>query len=215
MASAKDIIVKPIKSSVANNVIKRLHYSGKVVPNSQLHFGVYLGGRLEGAMSFGPSINKKGTINIVEGTKWNGFIELNRMAFSDLLPRNSESRAMAVAFRLIKRHYPDIEWVISFSDGTQCGDGTIYRAAGFVLTDIRESDALRRNPETGEVVHVMQAHHKMLGKEWRKWESTKGFQFRYIYFLNPEARKRLKAKEIPFSKIDELGVGMYKGKAKA
>ena len=49
------------------------------------------------------------------------------MAFSDRLPRNSESRALAIAFKMIRKHYPHIEWVISFADGTQCGDGTIYR----------------------------------------------------------------------------------------
>ena len=124
MVSAKDIVVKPITSQAANALVKRVHYSGKVVQNSQLHFGVFLNGSLQGAMSFGPPINKKGTINIVAQTQWNGMIELNRMAFSDVLPRNSESRAMAIAFRLIKKHYPHIEWVVSFSDGTQCGDGT-------------------------------------------------------------------------------------------
>lgn len=214
MASAKDIVVKPIKAAAANALVKRVHYSGKVVPNSQLHFGVYLNGRLEGAMSFGPPINKKGTINIVSGTSWNGMIELNRMAFSDVLPRNSESRAMSVAFKILRKHYPHIEWIVSFSDGTQCGDGAIYRASGFVLTDIRESDALRRNPKTGDVVHVIQAHHMMISKEWRKWEATKGYQLRYVYFLNPEAKKRLTVPILPFSKIDEMGAGMYKGKPK-
>lgn len=214
MASAKDIVVKPITAKAANDLVKRVHYSGKVVPNSQLHFGVFLDGKLEGAMSFGPPINKKGTINVVADTKWNGMLELNRMAFSDVLPRNSESRAMAVAFKLIKKHYPHIEWIVSFSDGTQCGDGTIYRAAGFVLTDIRESDALRVNPKTGEVMHVIQAHHLMVSKEFRTWRPTKGYQLRYIYFLNPEAKKRLTVPVLPFSKIDEMGAGMYKGKPK-
>lgn len=60
MVSAKDIIVKPIKSSIANEFVKNHHYSGKVVPNSQLHFGCFLNGVLGGVMSFGASINKKG-----------------------------------------------------------------------------------------------------------------------------------------------------------
>ena len=211
MASAKDIVVKPIKASAANALVKRVHYSGKVVPNSQLHFGAFLNGRLEGAMSFGPPINKKGTMQIVSGTNWNGMIELNRMAFSDVLPRNSESRCMSIAFKLIKKHYPQIEWIVSFSDGTQCGDGAIYRASGFVLTDIRESNALRKNPKTGEVMHVIQAHHLMISKEFRTWQPTKGYQLRYIYFLNPEAKSRLTVPILPFSKIDEMGAGMYKG----
>ena len=209
--SAKELIVKPINSTAANAFVKKHHYSGKVVANSQLHFGVYLKDRLEGVMSFGPPINKKGTINIVRDTQWSGMIELNRMAFSEKLPRNSESRAMAVAFRLMRKHYPQIEWIVSFSDGTQCGDGTIYRAAGFVLTDIRVSDALRVNPQNGEVMHVIQAHHLMLTKEFKNWTPTKGYQFRYVYFLNQKAKERLTVPIIPFNKIDEMGAAMYKG----
>jgi hypothetical protein len=72
-------------------------------------------------------------IDLVHGTKWNEFIELNRMAFSEFLPKNSESRAIAIAIKLIKKKAPHIKWIISFADGTQCGDGTIYRAAGFDL----------------------------------------------------------------------------------
>lgn len=150
MPSAKDIRVAPISAKDAAAIVKRVHYSGKVVQNSQLHLGVFLDGRLEGAMQFGPSLDKRKVQGLVEGTGWNGFIELNRMAFSDRLPRNSESRALGVAMRLIRKHYPHIEWVISFADGAQCGDGTIYRAAGFVLTGIRKNTSIWRAP-TGAV----------------------------------------------------------------
>lgn len=170
MASAKDIVVKPIKASAANELVKRVHYSGKVVPNSQLHFGAYLNGKLEGVMQFGPSMRKDLIRPLVEGTNWNGFLELNRMAFSDLLPRNSESRCMAVAFRLIKKHYPHIEWIISFSDGSQCGDGAIYRASGFVLTQIKENSQIRINPKTGEVMQSMAAFHAGESRNFSKWE---------------------------------------------
>ena len=120
MPSAKDIRVAPINAADANTLVRRVHYSGKVVNNSQLHLGVFLDGRLEGAMQFGPSLDKRKIIGLVEGTGWNGFIELNRMAFGERLPRNSESRALGVAFRLIRKHYPHIEWVVSFADATQC-----------------------------------------------------------------------------------------------
>ncbi len=211
MVSAKDIFIKPINARTANAFIKNAHYSGKVVPNSKIHFGVFLKNKLEGAMQFGSCINKKGTINLVKGTSWSGFIELNRMAFSDALPKNSESRAIGITMRLIKKHYPQIKWIISFADGTQCGDGTIYRASGFDLVDIRESNALRINPKTGEVVHTIQAHHLMIVKQWKTWEKTIGFQLKYIYFLDKTYKEKLTVPILPFSKIDEIGAGMYKG----
>ena len=38
-----------------------------------------------------------------------------------------------------------------------------------------------------------------------------GYQLRYIYFIDKSKRQDLTVPEIPFSKIDELGAGMYKG----
>jgi len=233
VVSAKDIIVKPIKSSAANDVVRRVHYSGKVVNNSSLHFGVFLNGKLEGAMSFGSPLDKRKVLPLVSGTAWTGMLELNRMAFSEVLPRNSESRAMSVAFRLIRKHYPHIEWILSFSDGTQSGDGAIYRASGFVLTAIKKSMNLVRLP-CGTVLHKMtlesspsSARPELGGKsyyqitggryDFKKYVSTvqgeiiPGFQLKYIYFLNPEARSRLTVPILPFSKIDEMGAGMYRG----
>ena len=147
MGAAKDIILRPISRQDADALIKRVHYSGKVVNNSQLHIGVFYQGRLEGAMQFGPSLDKRKIVSLVEGTGWNEFIELNRMAFSDALPRNSESRALSIAMRMLKKYAPQLQWVISFADATQCGDGTIYRASGFVLTGIKENNQIWVAPD--------------------------------------------------------------------
>jgi hypothetical protein len=38
-----------------------------------------------------------------------------------------------------------------------------------------------------------------------------GYQMRYIYFLNPDARARLACKEIPYAEIERRGAGMYRG----
>ena len=56
MGRAKEITMKVIPSSIANPFIKAHHYSGKVVNNSKLHFGVFLDGQLHGVMSYGPSV---------------------------------------------------------------------------------------------------------------------------------------------------------------
>lgn len=149
MGDAKRIIVQPISAKDANRIVQSLHYSGKTVQNSQLHLGVFLDGRCGGAMQFGPSLDKRKIQGLVEGTLWNEFIELNRMAFADWLPRNGESRALGFAFRWMRKQYPQIKWCVSFADGTQCGDGTIYRASGFVLTGLKVNNQIWEAP-TGE-----------------------------------------------------------------
>jgi hypothetical protein len=151
MGKAKHLILRPISSKVASDLIRRVHYSGKVVQNSQLSIGVFYRGKLEGALQFGPSLDKRKLITLVSGTGWNQFIELNRLAFTDVLPRNSESRAIAISMRLIKEYALHIKWVISFADATQCGDGAIYRASGFVLTAIKRNQQLYTLPFSHEL----------------------------------------------------------------
>ncbi len=225
---AKDLVLRPVGSRTANAVIRRLHYSGKVVPNSQLHLGVFYEGRIEGCLSFGPSLDKRKIIVLVEGTEWNGFMELNRMAFSDRLPRNSESRALAVAFRIIRKHAPRIKWIVSFADATQSGDGAIYRAVGFDLIGIKKNNNLFQLP-SGEVVHKflvqvdpgpMRDEAMALsrgGRSTKKWleqggaKVLDGHQLKYIYFLDPHARARLTVPIIPYSEIAARGIGMYRG----
>ena len=126
-----------------------------------------------------------------------------------------------------------VKWVISFADACSCGDGTIYRASNFVLTGIKENLNLAELPD-GTRVHKMTlasnptSPRKELGgltffdvtggtynfKKYLDYVGATpipGFQLRYIYFIDKSKRKDLTVPEIPFSKIDELGAGMYKG----
>lgn len=163
-------------------------------------------------MQFGPCMNKKGMLGLVQGTGWNQFIELNRMAFTDRLPRNSESRAIAVALKLLRKNYGHLKWVVSFADGTQCGDGTIYRAAGFLLTQIKKNDGMRIDPSTGKPVQQIAAYHKKQQREFRTWQPLTGYQLRYIKFLDPAWAARLTVPVLPYSAIEKAGARMYKGK---
>lgn len=228
MGSAKDIILRPISAQEANAFVRRVHYSGKVVNNSQIHIGVFYQGKLEGAMQFGPSLDKRRMSGLVRGTKWNDFIELNRLAFTDVLPRNSESRALSVAFKVLRKHAPQLKWVVSFADATQCGDGTIYRAAGFVLTGIKKNSQIwvmpdgkgadkQRREIISRVTVTKGQHVKETGAaSMRPFIEAgayplEGFQLRYVYFLDPAYRARLTVPELPYSAIDEAGARMYRG----
>lgn len=233
MGKALDIQLRVIPSKIANDFIRKHHYSGKVVNNSKLHFGVFYNDSLHGVMSFGPPLDKSKMLGLVEGTKWNGVLELNRMAFDDVLPRNSESRAISIACKLIKKNAPEVKWIISFADGCSCGDGTIYRASGFILTGIKKNKAIALLPN-GEKIHEMvlksspASPRRELGGasffdvtegsyNFRKYCEAanatilEGYQLRYIKFLDPSYRDRLTVPEIPYSKIDEIGARMYKG----
>lgn len=220
MSAARDIRVEPISSADARKIVSHYHYSGKSVNNSQLHLGVFLDGRCLGAMQFGPPMDKRKVLPLVTGTEWNNMVELNRMAFADDLPRNSESRALGVAFRLLRKHAPTVKWVLSFADATQCGDGTIYRAAGFLLTGVKPNTQMWVGPN-GAVVSRMtmtkRAHIAATGRASMAHARAAGFvpmvgyQLRYLRFVDPAWRDRLAVPVIPYDKIPPE-VRMYRGR---
>lgn len=233
MPTARDIRLRPLDARTARSFIERHHYSRKSTPHTQFHIGVYLGASLEGVMQYGPSIDRRKMLGLVEGTSLRQCVELNRMAFTDRLPRNSESRALAISLRLLRRHAPHLKWVVTFADATQCGDGTIYRAAGFLLTAVKPNGNLVRLP-SGEVVHKMllactpNAPRPELGGrsffdvtggsfsmtryvEESGGEIIPGYQIRYIAFLDRTWRDRLTCEVLPYSVLDQMGARMYRG----
>lgn len=231
--SAKELVIKGIPVNQARDFVRRYHYSGKVDLRSTVHLGVFWNGKLEGAIQFGPSMDKGRSQHLVKDTSWNGFIELHRLAFSDRLPRNSESRAISIALKMLKKNAPHIEWVLSYADGTQCGDGTIYRASGFHLIQISKNKSMWRMPD-GEVIckivlepgfspgrsnekGVKRRYGKTGSETARKFlkrigaECLGGYQLKYIYFLNPQAKNRLTVPILSFAEIQKQGASMYMG----
>jgi len=230
MGRAKKIIVKVIPAKIANEFVKQHHYSGKVVQNSSLHFGCFLDNKLHGVLSYGSSLDKSKTIGLVEPTLWNEYLELNRMAFDEYLPRNSESRCISISLKLIKRNAPHIKWILSYADATASGDGAIYRAAGFMLTRINVNKSILILPDGERIADVsiknrrdkytIQRVCKKLGIPTYSGATVKpvidagarwaeGYQLRYIYLIDKSCK--ITVPILPFSRIDELGAGMYRG----
>lgn len=232
--SAKDIRLMPIASQDAIPIVKKWHYSGTYVRNSQLHLGAFVGGEALGVMSLGPSMDKSKVLPLVAETKWYDMLELNRLAFSDALPRNSESRCLATARKLLFKRYPNLEWIISYADGTRCaGLGTIYRAAGFDLTGMRENRTIFEFPSLGRRYAAMTLEAHWSGETVRQlcadlgvpheyrtrttWvrlglaRPLPGYQLRYMTFRDQSVRDRLTVPILPNSAIDETGARMVRG----
>jgi hypothetical protein len=210
MGRAKEIVVKVINSKIANAFVKKHHYSGKVVNMSSLHFGCFLDNQLHGVMSYGSPMDKRNVLPLVDSgetdinKRWNEMLELNRMAFDDYLPKYSESRCIAISIRMIKKNAPQIKWILSYSDATQCGDGTIYRASGFKLTQINKNGTIYQLAN-GEIV----AKRGDSKYDFKGAKALEGFQNRYILLIDKSCK--IVPDILDFKKIDELGAGMYKG----
>ena len=210
MGRAKEIIVKVITSKIANAFVKKHHYSGKVVNMSSLHFGCFLDNQLHGVMSYGSPMDKRNVLPLVDSgesdinKRWNEMLELNRMAFDDYLPKYSESRCIAISIRMIKKNAPQIKWILSYSDATQCGDGTIYRASGFKLTQINKNGTIYQLANGDIVAKRGDSKYDFNGAK-----ALEGFQNRYILLIDKSCK--IVPEILDFKMIDELGAGMYKG----
>lgn len=187
-------------------------------------------------MSYGSPLDKRKVLPLVQPSQWNEMLELNRMAFDEYLPKNSESRCIAISIKLLKKNAPHIKWILSFSDATQCGDGAIYRASGFVLTQINDKTenwelpngttvqacTLRQSGYTAwlspfiskekfDIVRNGSTSSKRI-MEYIGAKKLNGFQLRYIYLIDKSCKITVPA--IPFSEIEKAGAGMYKGQKK-
>ena len=221
------LLVKLISKPLADSIVKKYHYSGKVVQNSKINFGVYYNDILEGAIQFGSPLDKKKVIGYVKNSRWNSFFEINRMAFSDVLPRNSESRALSISMKMIKKNYPFVNWILTFADATSCGDGTIYRACGFHLVGVNKNNTIYEMPDGALISNIAMRmsttfQTKYIGKmvydkgvQIAKKEKgavlKKGFQIRYIKFLDEKYKKDLTLDILDYSELDKKNARMYKG----
>ncbi|URZ16907.1 hypothetical protein [Clostridium felsineum] len=185
----KTYYMQKIDSKTANTLVKQYHYSHKVVSNSKLHLGVFSKNTtaLMGVLSFGYPMNPKSTPQkIVKGSTHNEMYELNRMAMTDIAPKFSESQAIGLAVKWLKRYQPEIKWLLSFSDGKEGNVGTIYQATNWDYLGYKISDSFFQLDD--QLLHNVQIWHRF--KEGKPEVNT--MQELYKHFNNV---KKIKSRQ--------------------
>lgn len=109
------------------SIIRRVHYSHSIFGVTVSHcYAVELRGRVVGGAIFG----LPGAYNVSRKYDCGELLlELRRFVLEDYLPRNSESRSLAVMFRDLRRK--GIKRVLSYADPAFGHSGVIYAATGF------------------------------------------------------------------------------------
>lgn len=128
--SPHNLELREIRKELAELCYEKWHYLGKKGFMASYNIGVFWGGRLWGCVSFG-GISAEETIQGLFGTtKQDGFFEIKRLALSDDLPQNSESRIIAIAIKLLRK-IKTVKAIITYADTAVGHTGVIYRASGF------------------------------------------------------------------------------------
>jgi len=127
------IILRSISRKNAVKLVELYHYSHAIPANCSLFLGVYFNSILSGCICFGESVGRR-MKEIVLGTKRGEYLELVRLALSPKMPKNSESRTIAVAIKLIRKRYTYVKWLVSFADENENHLGIIYQATNWLYT---------------------------------------------------------------------------------
>ena len=100
-----DFYIKEIDRDLANDIIKKNHYSKKYFNNSYIHLGVFINKKLLGVLQYGHLLNNNSVSSIVKNTKNGEACELNRMWLDDEAKRNSESKSISYSCKYLKGKY--------------------------------------------------------------------------------------------------------------
>lgn len=121
--------LREIDHKKASECYKKWHYLGETDFMSTWNLGVMFNKRLYGCISLGvPNAREiKGVYDEITQKNW---WEIKRFALSDDLPKNSESRVIAIALKLLKK-FKKPDGVITYADTNVGHSGVIYRASGF------------------------------------------------------------------------------------
>ena len=201
-----DLKILEIDKKIANETIKKNHYSKKVYNATYIHLGVFLNDKFVGVLQYGYAMNPASCGSVVQGTELDQYLELNRMWLHDDAPRNSESRSISASIKYIRGKYPKVKWIQSFADERCGGFGIVYQACSFNFYGEHISDFWELD---GETFHnsIMTSEKagprgfKLLNDPKNKDRVIKHSlrQFRYIKFIDQKWKKKclLNEKEYP------------------
>lgn len=200
--------VQEISREKANKIIVEKHYSEKYYNGTYIHLGVFIESELVGVLQYGYAMNPASCGSVVEGTKMDEYLELNRMWLDDCAPRNSESKAISYSIKYIRNRFKGkIKWIQSFADERCGGFGIVYQACSFKYYGEHTSSFWELDGETfhNSIMTSEKAGprgYKLLNDPKNKDRVIKHTlrQFRYIKFMKARYESNCLLEEKPYPK---------------
>ena len=134
--SPLQIFLKEIDNSTAKVFCFSWHYS-KTCPPCKYIFGAFYNNFLIGIIAFGQPAMRN------QSQCYNAVLELRRLCLIDKAPKNSESRFISVALKLLRKKGIKGN-IISLADPEHGHTGMIYRAANFKYLGLERGGGSRK-----------------------------------------------------------------------
>jgi hypothetical protein len=196
-AATYNIVVRPISKSTAKELLIREHYLHSLPGGTKLAFGERLLGAV--TLGVGPFLG----YGLVEGARPEDCITLTRLWLADKLPKNSESSVLGIVLKALRRN-TDLKFVLSYTDPAAGHIGTIYQATNWIYTGLSSATPLYGIDGR---VHHSRSFAASFGTHSIRYFASLGIQIktipqspkhRYVYFLDPTWRNRLKVPVHPY-----------------
>ena len=211
-AALQSLQVRPIPVAMTKRLIIEHHYLHSLSGGTCLAFGVFLGNRLQGALTLG--VGPTLAYSLVADAAPADCLTLTRLWLSDQLPANSESRVLGIVLRSLRQH-TTVKFLVTYADPAQGHIGIIYQATAWLYTGLseamplydlgdgklRHSRSLSHAYGTHSVQHF--ARHGIAVKL-----TPQSAKHRYVYFLDPTWQQRLMVPVLPYPK-KEMPIGNH------
>jgi hypothetical protein len=205
----KALRVSAVSVSVVASILEEQHYLHRVPAGLRECFAVYLDDEIHGAIVI--ASGGRQSHRVVEAVGADRIATLARLWLSDALPTNAESRVLGIILRQLRREKRYVA-VVTHADPAVGHTGTIYRASGWLfLGDTEPGRHLLLS--AGRMCHTRTAvsvygsnrpdHLTATGVPAIAVRSTP--KLRYIYFLNPAWRWRLKTPVLRYAEVQCRG----------
>ena len=204
----QSLTVRPISHRAAKELLVRNHYLHTMPGGTKLAFGIFSGKHLMGAATLG--VGPFNAHRLVSGATHVDCICLTRLWLADDLPKNSESRMLAVILRSLARD-TSVKFVVTYADPSAGHLGTIYQAGNWTYTGVSGPSVLY---DLGDGVgrHSRTFGHSY-GTRSLRYLRRQGTQVspierpgkhRYLYFLDKAWSDKLQVPVRPYPKSNTL-----------
>lgn len=130
ITSAKQLKLTAISTNQGKEIIVRHHYLRTWPVGVVVCYGVTFQDKVYGVICFARGASPK-LWRLLGASSQYACVELVRLWLSDVCPKNSESRVIAIALRMLFIANPHIEVVGAYADTVAGHVGTVYKASGW------------------------------------------------------------------------------------
>lgn len=173
-----------------------VHYARRM-PNITDAFGLFMGGRLIGVVTFGVPASRPLCIGLAGPENEKNVLELNRLCFlPDFNGNNNASFLVSRALKML----PNKTFVVSYADTAWTHVGYVYQACNFLYTGM---SAKRNDTYQPNGLHP-RAYDK---NDHSDLMQTRSQKHRYVYLVGNKSTRRQMLKQLRYPIIKEYPKG--------